>query len=481
MLYCIYLFYFFGVLGVIYYFNESGSVKEISNEESVIKKLLYHGAHSYLLVLTESLCVTQYQVEPEGQLIEKTKLKLSGRSQDATMVWAGPNLIAIGTGELSVRCLDLESGENFLLMMDKINASPSAREYFICLDFNTTRNILCGGTNLGSVALWKFMPTADTEAEANWNLQVPNKLTGGAIQHIQWGVSGSLFAVHTVREIYLMREQHICAHYSSDMSAVQVAPNQLSVELLDGHMELCCDIQVKGVFVSTEHILVWGTKRVVVYELHRQTKHLKVVGSFACECGGAVIYDHSVYCIEGSHIQVRTTQGTVKQSLTCLADEGEPIGIELCNHFLTVTTLLGYVKIWDLSRREAKLHSKPKNINDVITDFGEIILARSNSTGSKVSITVARSNLLPDPRLYLWDTETDNVSHFNFQSGMEESDMSKPNPELSGRFALSHFWDVEESKLLVCEAKLLPKPKEKLKRMLRFGTITKPAPPDKVN
>lgn len=445
----------------------------------MIKKLLYHSTRSYLLVLTESLTVTQYQVETDGQLTEKTRLKLSGRSQDATMVWAGANLIAIGTGELSIRCLDLESGENYLLMLDKINASPSTREFFICLDYNSTRNILCGGTNLGSVALWKYLPTPESEAEGNWNLQVPNKLTGGAIQHIQWGVAGSLFAVHTVREIYLMREQHICAHYSADMSAVQVAPNQLSVDLLDseGHMELCCDIQVKGVFVNSEHIIIWGTKRVIVYELHRQTKHLKVIGSFACECGGAVIYDHSVYCVEGSHIQVRTTQGTVKQSLTCLSDEGEPIGVELCNHFLTVTTLLGYIKVWDLSRREAKLHAKPKNLNDIITDFGEIILARSNSTGNKVSLTVARSNLLPDPRLYLWDIETDEVTNFNFALGSEDT---SSNNDLAGRFVVNHFWDIEESKLLVCEVKLMPKPKDKHKRLVRYGTITKPAPTEKV-
>lgn len=30
--------------------------------------------------------------------------------------------------------------------------------------------------------------------------------------------------------------------------------------------------------------------------------------------------------------------------------------------------------------------------------------------------------------------------------------------DVSGRFALSHQWDEEEPRLLVCEAKLLPKP-----------------------
>ncbi|KAF4520565.1 hypothetical protein B566_EDAN011118 [Ephemera danica] len=472
------------LFSVVYYFNEQGSVKEIANESSAIKRLLYHATWSHLLVLTENLNVVQYLVETDDQLTEKARLKLTGRLEDAAMVWAGPSLLAVSTGELSIRCLNLESGENFLLTMDKIITSPSAREFFICLDFNPTRNILCGGTNLGSVALWKFMPSSNTDAEDNWHLQVHNKLTGSAIQHIQWGMVGSLFVLHTVCEIYFMREQHICASYSTDISAVQVAPNQLSVDLLnsEGHMELCCDMQIKGVFVSSEYIVIWGSKRLVVYEIHQQSKHLKVVGSFACECSGAVIYGQSIYCIDGNNIYVRTIQGTIKQTFACLGEEGEPIGLELCSHFLTVTTLLGYIKIMDLSRREAKLHVKPKNMNDVIRDFGEIILARSNSAGNKVSVTVARSNLLPDPRLYLWDIETDEVTHFNFATGDLEQKTSivTTSMDLSGRFAVNHFWDVEEPKLLVCEAKLLPQPKDKMKQRLRYSTNSKPPPENKV-
>jgi hypothetical protein len=38
---------------------------------------------------------------------------------------------------------------------------------------------------------------------------MPNKLTGGAIQHILWGVGGTLLAVHTVKEIFLLREQQV--------------------------------------------------------------------------------------------------------------------------------------------------------------------------------------------------------------------------------------------------------------------------------
>ena len=43
--------------------------------------------------------------------------------------------------------------------------------------------------------------------------------------------------------------------------------------------------------------------------------------------------------------------------------------------------------------------------------------ARVNSSGTKVSLSVAQSSLLPDPKLYIWDVETDSLSYFNFASG----------------------------------------------------------------
>lgn len=152
---------------------------------------------------------------------------------------------------------------------------------------------------------------------------MPNKLTGGAIQHILWGVSGTLLAVHTVKEIFLLREQQvryysaqkkclfnsrhfqICAQFCAEMSAVQVAPNQLTISDGEGPMELCSDTQLRGIALDGQQVVIWGTKRVNVYELNQ--RHFKVVGSFACECLGAVILEQTLYCIEGNNIQASTT------------------------------------------------------------------------------------------------------------------------------------------------------------------------------
>lgn len=48
-----------------------------------------------------------------------------------------------------------------------------------------------------------------------------------------------------------------------------------------------------------------------------------------------------------------------------------------------------------LCYREAKHHSNPKNLEDAVDDFGEIIAATCNSSGTKVSLTIAKVQRSP--------------------------------------------------------------------------------------
>ncbi|KAF2347789.1 Quinoprotein amine dehydrogenase beta chain-like [Trinorchestia longiramus] len=204
-------------------------------------------------------------------------------------------------------------------------------------------------------------------------------------------------------------------------------------------------------------------------------------------------------------LQVRSTQGSVLQTLAFPDSEGHPVGVDVCGNYLLSYTILGHVKIWDVSGREVKAHSSSKNFGDLVKDFGEVMSARVNSTGNKASVSVAQTSLLPDPKLYIWDLRGDTVTYFNFASGVwdcvglcgtlwdlrgdtvtyfnfasgqpEEADLDGSAPpnsadtlhsnddsalhdrakreaarEVCGRFARAHTWDREDARLLLCEA-----------------------------
>ena len=44
-------------------------------------------------------------------------------------------------------------------------------------------------------------------------------------------------------------------------------------------------------------------------------------------------------------------QGAVKQILQFSEAEGDPIFLDVCGNFLVAGTSVGYIKMWDLSRR----------------------------------------------------------------------------------------------------------------------------------
>lgn len=92
---------------------------------------------------------------------------------------------------------------------------------------------------------------------------------------------------------------------------------------------------------------------------------------------------------------------------------GRPIGANLTNKYLTVFTINGIIKIFDISHHDPKLITQPKNGNDLFANFGEIIMAKSNINGTFIAITIANKQLIPDGKIYIWTIEKDVLLEYN--------------------------------------------------------------------
>ncbi|KAB7493708.1 Intraflagellar transport protein [Armadillidium nasatum] len=474
--------------GVVYHINEAGNCNQVLQAEGGVKRLLHHSGRNLLVVITEGLVLGQFSVEIDGSVRELNKVKLSGRSTEIQVTWATEGLLAVSTGDGFVRLWNLDSGDNFVLDLRE-PLGYKTQEHVLCISYSGAKRTLCAGTNMGNIAMWKHEESPETESdpEKEWKLQPPAALTG-AVTQIAWGSSLNLLAANTVKEVYILNEKDMVGSFKDKVSVVQVSPTQLIVEVFSSKsvLDVKTDIQVRGVSNTNEHIVVWNNKRMVVYEINTLSSNTRIIDSFSCESDAAVMHENSIFSIEGSSIQVRSFQGTVKQTLSFQVQEGEPVALDVCGNFLVVGTLYGTIKLWDLSRREAKIHHQGKQVNDTARDFGEIISVHCNCNGTRVSIAVAQTSLLPDPKLYIWDIENDIFTFFNFATGKPEDDdtesMVPPNSadsrnshevmhqdrtkretakEVGGRFVIRHSWDAEDSRLLVCEAKSQVKEKEK--------------------
>ncbi|XP_069761379.1 intraflagellar transport protein 140 homolog isoform X2 [Narcine bancroftii] len=458
--------------GTVYCVGEKGKSLQVLRTDGPIRKLMYMEEKEILMIVTEALLLSQHHIGPDGTSQELLKVKLSGKTgQAAEFIWAERDLLITVSDKAVVRLWDLDRNENYALTPDE-HLGYRTRESINCISYCENKGILAAGTSKGQVVMWQRALVSGTgghrlQGKNQWKLQAPIDLEGNIIQ-LKWGSSKNLLSVNTTGTVLILSEQMMSAHFNQQVAAIQVAPNQLSLVFFSSGIQLMLrtDIHVKGVYVTKDVVVVWNGKHISVFELFGPS--LRNAGSFPCDCCVVAVHEESIYTVEPNRVQVRTLQGTVKQLLVFSEMEGNPCHLQICGNFLAVGTDKAHVKVFDLSRREAKPHSNSKNLAEYIPDLGSIMSLKCSSNGNNVSILIKKVNGSPDSRVFFYDVEMDTINHFDFEIGkpssencsmprLEESNMEKARSEmheLMGRYPVSHFWDQNEPKLFVCEASL---------------------------
>ncbi|XP_022250207.1 LOW QUALITY PROTEIN: intraflagellar transport protein 140 homolog [Limulus polyphemus] len=474
-----YDFFVGSVSGTIYYVTENGSCSDVLHCNIAIRQLLYYDQKDILVVVTDNL--TQYKVGEEGALTEHARVKLSGRTSEISVAWVDDGLLAMSTGERVLRLLNVDNNDSTVLSMDSQKDFKEHTEVITCISCEKTKQIIAGGTSHGNIVTWKYAGSSrggETANEDMWKFQAAASVQG-AVKSVKWGSMKKLLSVITTTDIYILNQQELCWSLRDQVAAIQVSARELLIELVekDCHIELKTDIHIKSVIVSWSHVAVSTGKRILFYELDADQKSAKYIGAFDSTSQALTLHEQSAYIIENGKVEVKTFQGTTKQSLIFTEEEGIPVSIDLCGTYLVVGTSSGYVKMWDVNRREPRPHAGPKSLASVLKDNGQISSIKCNSKGDKVSMIVCRATIkgkiFPDPILYVWDLESDSLLYFDFAHGKGEEDDNSPQSagintsptrkahadmakRVCGRFPTSHFWDSEDSRFLVCEASLLP-------------------------
>lgn len=111
---------------------------------------------------------------------------------------------------------------------------------------------------------------------------------------------------------------------------------------------------------------------------------------------------------------------------------GKPIGADLTCHYLTIFTINGFLKLFDISKHEPKQMIHSKSGYDLFQNFGEFIHAKCNSNGCFIAAIIASESLLPDGHVYIWNIEKDIIASFDFLS-REIGDNLKTEQQLRPR------------------------------------------------
>lgn len=451
---------FFGTKdGSVYFLDDRGKCSKCFQIEGSVEYLLYYERNDIVVTISESLLLTQHGTRQDAAYSELSKVKLSGQASNFTVSWAGPGLIATTCKERVARVLDIDSDQNFVLNLDG-NSTFRSGECINCLAYNHKQGILAGGTNSGHVAMWKYNPSKSDDHP--WELQPPSEMEGN-ISQLEWGANCGVLAVNTNTSVTILSQSVMNFHFNDKIAAVQVNPNHLSVQSFpSGHVtDLKTDVHIKGVFCNKSHTAIWNGKKVAVYEVSESKSLVRSAGSFNSDAQKMALHELNVYLIEPEKVTVRTFQGTVKQELTFLEQEGDPVDLNICKDFLAVATTKSSLKIYDLSRREARQISSTKYLEDAVPNFGHIQSIKCNCNGSKVAIISHINNQTVSPILYVWDVESDTIQSFNFATGTGSDSLDddlaitqqRLTSTIKGYVPKTVFWDSTEPKLFVCETK----------------------------
>ncbi|XP_030401538.1 intraflagellar transport protein 140 homolog isoform X1 [Gopherus evgoodei] len=458
--------------GSVHYVNEKGKTSHALSTDSPIQKLLIMEKRDVLVVITENLLLSMYTITFEGEAEEIMKVKLSGKlGHSADIILIDHSLLVTAIGETVLRFWDLERSENYVLFPD-VQLGFEAGECINSVSYCTAKGLLAAGTNKGRIAMWRKasvsnQSTRALEGKDRWKLQTPTELEGNITQ-IKWGSRKNLLAVNNMSSVVILSEQAMSSHFHQQVAVVQVSPNLFNVTFFGtgATHSLHIDMHINGVFATKDAVVFWNGKQVTVFECSGAT--LRNAGSFLCDSPVLAMHEESIYTVEPNRVQVRTWQGTVKQLLVFSEAEGNPCLLDICGNFLAVGTDLAHFKIFDLSRREAKVHCSSKNLTELFPGLRGIASVKCNANGNKVSILVNKADESLDSKICFYDIEMDTVTLFDFKagcgdggavpsySGQEPEKSVTEHPELQDRIPVSHFWDPGEPRLFVCEAVLEP-------------------------
>uniref|UniRef100_A0A8D0HMH8 Intraflagellar transport protein 140 homolog n=1 Tax=Sphenodon punctatus TaxID=8508 RepID=A0A8D0HMH8_SPHPU len=456
--------------GSVHYVNEKGKTSHAFTTESPVQTLLFMGKRDVLVVVTESLLLSLNTLSLEGEAEEIMKVKLGGKiGHTADVILIDCSLLVTAIGEPVLRFWDLDRGENYVLSLD-VQLGFETAECVNCISYCNAKGLLAAGTNKGRIAMWRkaslsSQSTGALEGKDRWKLQTPTEVEGNITQ-IKWGSKKNLLAVNNISSVVILSEQAMSSHFHQQVAVVQVSPNLFNVTFFStgAAHSLRIDMHINGVFATKDAVVFWNGKQVTVFE--RSGATLRSSGSFLCDSSVLAVHEENIYTVEPNRVQVRTWQGTVKQLLVFTESEGNPCLLDVCGNFLAVGTDLAHFKIFDLSRREAKVHCNSMNLADLVPGVGGIASVKCNVNGNKVSILISKADGSLESKICFYDVEMDTITFFDFKagqvnaqemlsySGHETDKIVSEHPELHDHIPISHFWDQSEPRLFVCEAVL---------------------------
>ncbi|CAI4224269.1 unnamed protein product [Auanema sp. JU1783] len=453
--------------------HETGEIKIVHTFDTTVHFLGFYEEKRLLIALSQDVMLHHITCENE-KFQEKFKVKLSGKFDNYRLL-LNENILLISYYEKDIRVWDLESEEHGTIALQTTKGFSSS-DVCICLGFCSKKGVISAGTLEGKVANWRKRPH-EKSIENTWKLQNSHEMSS-QIKSLRWSPLNGSLAVNTGANITILNdEQHIISFHNKVAAIQSSASTFILLNVVTSvTQELKVPFTPIGVHVSEKQMVVWNKETIMAFDVQTSLATLQSA-SFACASSGVIVYQHTLYCIEGDKINARTIQGTVKQILSLPEMEGDPAMMNLNRNCLTIGTTNGFIRICSLTKKEARQEYHSKYVIESLPNFHKFATIKINNLGNRVAFTYYETHSKLSNQVVIWDAESDHVMYFSFDKGMTDQQEYEAEAEMANtssvrpvtaaarkmekektRFRMMHHhpgalqWDENDSRYLVVEA-----------------------------
>ncbi|VDM00505.1 unnamed protein product [Schistocephalus solidus] len=469
-------------------------------------KILVDECYRLLLAITEDNMLIEFKISDEAgrTLSEIMRLKLASKlSNEPSFGWAGEMTLAMALGENVIRFWDISKSDNYTLTPSLPATGDQQTTVRITrIAYCPKFKLLAAGLSNGQIAIWRKVSnpkhpkatpieaeqrslcsnagslTAETgsavfEPASHWHAQPIIDLISNhadenlresskvAVRLIAWdNVEGRLLAAYDTAEntdeacvvledetkfgVFILHQQALCVNLGGYGSAVvQISPQKMVVMSSDlRKLTKPSEPSIRSSLVGT-------------------TGSAALTANFA----KPVDVTQNILAVEEQLRGCFCTKGTVKQLINFSENEGEISAVCSCSGFMACLTDEGYLRTFDLTRREVKQLSGSKHYETFLAPFiptaqatassetpalrvrvtylsvnasASLVALSLSSAAAAPATAVVRSESrrpaeaaesrylitadeqlawLPDPRLFVWQVETDRCQVFTFATG----------------------------------------------------------------
>ncbi|KAH8412279.1 hypothetical protein KR009_000984 [Drosophila setifemur] len=428
-----------------------------------------------LAIITGDLFVRIWDIERSDNYL--LKMDLPSGSQ---LIGSSQTSLSNGTISSSNQFFSQDSTESSNMPRKAQKFGQMNGEIFTCLAYSSSNQTLCAGTSSGNLYTWKRSGSRLVSApEEAWQLTNISSVRG-AIRSCEWGfneLAKPCMLVNCLSNVFMLKEQPLLAFHTRELWAVQRSAKSVHLMHCSGReTSIQSEFPVTALALNDLSLVMSNGRSISSYSLQKVEKSLdefdeileavegqgasttttaptppplsvKLLQTFPAECLSLNLFNQNIFCLASSDIMVYSVGGVVLHRIQASDIEGKIIGMDLSGCYLSVFTMNGNVKAYDVSRHDPKLLFPSKSGHDIFDDFGEFIMVKCNSNGSHLALVIASSNFTPISTLFCWDFERNNL----FEYGLVEDSRRKDSS--SSSLPVRIFWDSDEARLLAVEVK----------------------------